>query len=53
MEIGELIRRESDNGKKPVKKILFKGERLDALSVRWWRENVLGLGRSVEPGVKA
>jgi len=41
MEIGELLRRESDNGQKPVKQIVFEGERLDALSVRRWRDKVL------------
>jgi DNA-directed RNA polymerase subunit RPC12/RpoP len=45
MEIGELLRSESDNGKKPVKQIVFKGERLDVLSVRGWREKVLREGR--------
>ena len=44
MEIGELLRRESDNGKKPVKQIVFKGERLDAMSVRDWREKALRQG---------
>jgi small GTP-binding protein len=44
MEIGELLRSESDGGKRPVKQILFKGERLDALSVRKWRETVLRRG---------
>ena len=42
MEIGDLLRSESDNGKKPVKQIVFNGERLDALSVRRWRDKVLG-----------
>lgn len=41
MEIGELLRNESDNGKKPVKQIVFKGERLDAQSVRGWRDRAL------------
>jgi hypothetical protein len=34
----------SDDGKKSVKQIIFEGERLDALSVRRWREKVLRLG---------
>ena len=42
MEIGELLRRESDNGEKAVKQIVFEGERLDAMSVRRWRGKVLG-----------
>jgi len=41
MEIGELLRRESENGAKPVKQIVFKGERLDAKSVLQWRDEVL------------
>jgi small GTP-binding protein len=44
MEVGELLRRESENGKKPVKQIVFQGERLDAVSVRRWRDKVLGGG---------
>lgn len=42
MEIGELLRRESSGGKKPVKQIVFEGERLDVMSVRRLRERVLG-----------
>ena len=45
MEVGELLRRESDNGKKPVRQIVFKGERLDAQSVRSWRSRVLSGSR--------
>lgn len=41
MEIGQLLRRESDHGKKPVKQIVFNGDRLDSLSVRRLREIVL------------
>jgi WD40 repeat protein len=43
MEISSYLKRESDNGKKPVTQIVFKGERLDAMSVRRWRDRVLGL----------
>ena len=46
MEIGELLRKASDNGKKPVKQIVFDGERLDALSMRRWRDKVLARGLS-------
>ena len=42
MEISDLLRRESKDGTKPVKQIVFKGERLDALSVRRWRDHALG-----------
>jgi small GTP-binding protein len=42
-EIADDLKRESDNGKKPVKHIVFKGERLDALRVRRWRDKALGV----------
>lgn len=42
MEIRDYLKRASDNGKKPVKQITFEGERFDALSVRRWRDRVLG-----------
>jgi hypothetical protein len=42
MEIGDLLCRESDNGTKSVGQIVFEGERLDAMSVRRWRDKVLG-----------
>lgn len=41
MEIRDWLKRESDNGKKPVKQIVFKGERFDVMSVRRWRDRVL------------
>jgi hypothetical protein len=41
MEITSVLKRESENGTKPVKQIEFKGERLDLSSVRRWREKVL------------
>lgn len=41
MEISSYLRRESQNGKKPVKQIEFKGERLDMTSVRRWRDRIL------------
>jgi hypothetical protein len=41
MEISELLRRESDNGKTPVTQIIFQGERLDAMSVRGLRDRAL------------
>jgi len=41
MEITSVLQRESANGTKPVKQIVFKGERLDLSSVRRWRERVL------------
>jgi hypothetical protein len=44
MEITSVLKRESANGKKPVKQIDFKGERLDMSSVRRWREKLLKSG---------
>jgi small GTP-binding protein len=41
MEITSVLKRESQNGTKPVKQIEFKGERLDLSSVRKWREKAL------------
>ncbi|MFI5364283.1 MAG: DUF4365 domain-containing protein [Candidatus Binatia bacterium] len=46
MEIGDYLKREGDTGKKPVRQIVFAGERLDALSVRRWRDKALGPERS-------
>jgi hypothetical protein len=42
MEVRDWLKRASDNGKKPVKQIVFEGERFDVMSVRLWRERVLG-----------
>ena len=54
MEITTVLKRESNNGKKPVKQIQFKGERLDMTSVRkqpsatrtgtWKGDDAAGLG---------
>ncbi len=44
MEVRDWLKRESDNGKKPVRQIVFEGERFDVMSVRRWREKVLGGG---------
>jgi small GTP-binding protein len=41
MEVRNWLRRTTDNGKKPVKQIVFKGERFDVMSVRRWREIAL------------
>lgn len=41
MEIREYLKRESANGKKSVKRIVFVGERFDVMSVRRWRERIL------------
>ncbi|HEY0100016.1 MAG TPA: TIR domain-containing protein [Pyrinomonadaceae bacterium] len=41
MEVREWLKSASDNGRKPVKQIVFEGERLDVMSVRRWRDRVL------------
>lgn len=41
MEVRDYLKRESENGKYPVKHIEFKGERFDVMSVRRWRDRVL------------
>jgi WD40 repeat protein len=43
MEISSVLKRESQNGRKPVKQIEFKGERLDLASVRRWRNKALAI----------
>ena len=42
MEVRDSLGPASDNGKKPVKQIVFAGERFDVMSVRRWREKVSG-----------
>lgn len=42
MEVRDWLKRASENGKKAVKQIVFEGERFDVMSVRRWRERVLG-----------
>ena len=42
MEVRDWLKRASDNGKKPVRQIVFAGERFDVMSVRRWRDKVLG-----------
>jgi small GTP-binding protein len=44
MEVRDWLKRESDNGKKAVKQIVFEGERFDVMSVRRWREQALRQG---------
>ena len=44
MEIRDYLKRESDDGKKVVKQIVFDGERFDVMSVRRWRDRTLGHG---------
>jgi small GTP-binding protein len=42
MEVREYLRRASNNGRKSVRQIVFDGERFDVMSVRRWRDRVLG-----------
>lgn len=42
MEVRDWLKRESNDGKKPVRQIVFEGERFDVMSVRRWREKALG-----------
>jgi WD40 repeat protein len=41
MEISSVLKRASHDGTKPVKQIVFEGERLDVMAVRRWRDKVL------------
>lgn len=42
MEVRDYLKRVSENGTKPVKQIVFEGERFDVMSVRRWRDKILG-----------
>ncbi|MBI4910055.1 MAG: DUF4365 domain-containing protein [Acidobacteria bacterium] len=42
MEIRDWLRKATNNGRNPVKQIEFEAERFDAMSVRRWRDKVLG-----------
>ena len=44
MDVRKGLRRASDNGKKPVKQVVFEGQRFDVMSVRGWRDEALGQG---------
>jgi hypothetical protein len=43
MEVRGYLKRESDDGKKPVKQIVFAGERFDVMSVRRWRDKAFAI----------
>lgn len=49
MEIRDWLKRKSGNGNKPVKQIVFTGERFDVMSVRRWREKVLSAAKPGSP----
>jgi len=42
--VSAYLKRASDNGKKPVKQIVFEGERFDVMGVRRWRDEALRQG---------
>lgn len=42
LEVRDGLKRASDNGRKRVRHIVFKDERFDVMSVRRWREQMLG-----------
>jgi hypothetical protein len=42
MRIDDYLERGSDGENNPVKQIVFDGERFDVMSVRSWRERILG-----------
>ena len=42
MEIRDLLKRITDDGAHPVRQIVFDGERFDVMSVRRWRDRILG-----------
>jgi hypothetical protein len=44
MEVRDYLKHASDNGKKPVRQIVFAGERFDVMSVRGWRDRALRQG---------
>jgi hypothetical protein len=46
MEVRDWLKRAGGEGQKPVKQIVFEGERFDVMSVRRWRDRVLSQGLS-------
>ena len=44
MEVRDWLKRATEGGKKPLEQIVFQGERFDVMSVRRWRDRVLGRG---------
>jgi small GTP-binding protein len=46
MEVRDWLKGANDKADKPVKQIVFEGERFDVMSVRRWREKALGKGFS-------
>lgn len=51
MEVRDWLKHASDDGKKPVKQIVFQGDPFNVMSVRRWRDRgVLGQGSPRGPG---
>jgi hypothetical protein len=46
MEVRNWLKATTNNGLKPIKQLIFKGERFDVMSVRRWRDKVLGAASS-------
>lgn len=42
MEVRDWLREATNNGTKQVTQIVFEGERFDVMSIRRWREWLLG-----------
>jgi small GTP-binding protein len=42
MDVREYLKRESHDGQRAVRRIVFEGERFDVMSVRRWRDRALG-----------
>ena len=47
MEVRDWLREATDNGKKKVTQIVFEGERFDVMSIRRWRERLLGQSATI------
>jgi small GTP-binding protein len=52
MEVRDYLKHASDNGKKPVRQIVFAGERFDVMSVRGWRDRALRQEVPQRPGMR-
>ena len=42
MEVRDWLKRATNNGASPIKQIVFERERFDVMSVRRWRDRLLG-----------
>lgn len=41
MEVRDWLRKHTNQGKSPIKQIVFEGERFDVMNIRKWREKIL------------